>query len=401
MTTIINGSSPSITFSDNTTQTTAGLPLTGGTITGNVTTSGLTIGTTAIGAGNATRFKNRFINGNMAIDQRYAGGAISAATLGSGGYTVDRWAYAATQSAKFSAQQNQGSVTPPIGFNNYLGFTSASAYSVLSTDIFTVRQYIEGFNFCDLGWGTANAKTITVSAWVYSSLTGTFGGSILNYAGTRSYPFTYSIPTANTWTQISITIAGDTGGTWVGASSAGAAFISFGLGAGSTYSGTAGSWSSSQLYSATGATSVVGTNGATWYVTGVQLEVGSSATGFDVRDYTSELAMCQRYFYKMSGASAYLRFAVGPANSGTNGSVTFFMQVPMRTVPSSVTTTGSLGIWAGATVYSVSAVAIESVSSSPYTAVLNATSSGLTSGTTYQLIGNADANASVGLSAEL
>jgi hypothetical protein len=257
---------------------------------------GTSVAGSNLGAGNATRFKNRFINGNMAVDQRYAGAAISAATLASGGYTVDRWAYAATQSAKFSAQQNQGSVTPPVGFNNYLGLTSASAYSVLTTDLFTVRQYIESYNFADLGWGTANAKTITISAWVYSSLTGTFGGSFLNYAGTRSYPFTYTISSANTWTQISVTIAGDTSGTWVGASNAGAAFVSFGLGVGTTYSGTAGSWSGSQLYSATGATSVVGTSGATFYITGVQLEVGSSATGFEYNDYGNQLIQCQRYF---------------------------------------------------------------------------------------------------------
>ena len=237
-------------------------------------------------------FKNRIINGAMTIAQ------YSTSSQTATGYqTVDRWAYySGGISGKFNWQQNAGSVTPPVGFSNYLGFTSTSAYSVGATDRFILQQSIEGFNTSDLMFGTASAKTVTLSAWVYSSLTGTFGGTLQNYASTRSYPFTYSIPVANTWTQISITIAGDTGGTWVGASNAASFAVIFSLGAGSTLSGTAGSWASANYVSATGATSVVGTNGATFYITGVQLEAGSTATSFDYRPYGTELALCQRYY---------------------------------------------------------------------------------------------------------
>ena len=266
MTTIINGSSPSITFSDGSAQTSATRP-----------------------------FQNRIINGAMVIDQRNAGASVNPTD---GQYTLDRWTIYRTQASKLTVQQNAGSVTPPVGFSKYLGVTSSSAYSVVSSDYFLLTQVIEGFNTADLGWGTANAKTVTLSFQVYSSLTGTFGGALQNNGASRSYPFTYSIPVANTWTTISVTIAGDTSGTWVGATNGVGMYVYFGLGVGSTYSGTAGAWAGSNFLSATGATSVVGTNGATFYITGVQLEVGSTATSFDYRPYGTELALCQRYFEK-------------------------------------------------------------------------------------------------------
>jgi hypothetical protein len=240
-------------------------------------------------------FKNRIINGGMVIDQRNAGAASTAPATGFG-YLVDRWYYSSSQASKFTAQQNQGSVTPPVGFSSYQGLTSSSAYSVTATDYFILAQYIEGFNTADLAWGTANATSVTLSFKVYSSLTGTFGGVFSNSANSRSYPFTYTISSANTWTSISVTIAGDTTGTWIGATNGIGLKVIFGLGVGSTYSGTAGSWSANTYLSATGSVSVVGTNGATFYITGVQLEKGSTATSFDFRPFGTEFMLCQRYF---------------------------------------------------------------------------------------------------------
>jgi len=243
-----------------------------------------------------TGFKNRIINGGMVIDQRNAGASVTP----NGVYTLDRWVAYQSVASKYSLQQNAGAVTPPVGFSNYLGITSLSAYSILTSDYFSLRQYIEGFNFADMAWGTASAAAVTLSFKVYSSLTGTFGGSLANGAQTRSYPFTYSIPVANTWTQISITIAGDTTGTWVGATNGCGLQLNFGLGVGATYSGTAGgAWGGGNYFSATGAVSVVGTSGATFYITGVQLEKGSVATSFDYRPYGTELALCQRYYQSM------------------------------------------------------------------------------------------------------
>jgi hypothetical protein len=231
----------------------------------------------------------------MRIDQRSAGASITPAS--GGGYSLDRWQYVFSQSSKFNIQQNAGSVTPPVGFKNYLGLTVAAAVTIGSGDYLYIGQKVEGFNAADLAWGTANAKTVTLSFQVYSSLTGTFGGSFTNSDNTRSYPFTYTISSANTWTTISVTVAGDTSGTWDTTNGIGISVI-FGLGLGSTYSGTAGSWAGADYRSATGATSVVGTSGATWYITGVQLEVGSTATPFERRLYNQELANCQRYFEK-------------------------------------------------------------------------------------------------------
>jgi len=254
-------------------------------------------------------FKNRIINGAMVIDQRNNGGSVTGNDVV---FPVDRFRFNVSQSSKLTAQQNQGSVTPPSGFANYLGITSSSAYSVSSTDYFNICQFIEGYNVADFGWGTANAKTVTLSFQVYSSLTGTFGGSILNAAANRCYVFSYSVPSANTWTTVSITIPGDTTGTWLTNSGQGLLLL-FGLGVGSSVSGSAGSWGSTLYRSATGATSVVGTNGATFYITGVQLEVGTQATSFDYRPYGIEIQLCQRYYE----TSYYPGYAV-PTNACPN-----------------------------------------------------------------------------------
>jgi hypothetical protein len=234
--------------------------------------------------------RNRIINGAMVIDQRNAGAAVSG-----NGFPVDRWNVPVSQSSKLTAQQNAGAVTPPAGFTNYAGVTSSSAYSVISSDFFLLGQRIEGFNVADLGWGTANAKTVTLSFWVRSSLTGAFGGSLQNSAQTRTYPYSYTISAANTWEYKTVTIAGDTTGTWLTTNGVGVT-LWFSLGVGSSNTGTAGAWAGSSALAPTGSTSVVGTNGATFYITGVQLEVGTQATSFEYRQYQQELALCQRYF---------------------------------------------------------------------------------------------------------
>jgi hypothetical protein len=266
-----------------------GLPLTTG-VTGVLPEANGGTGTTTGYYG----FKNRLINGSMVIDQRNAGASVTQTT--SSLYVTDRFSIRGSVTSKFTGQQ---STTAPTGFKNSLLCTSSSAYSVGSAEAFFAGQIIEGFNIADLGWGTANASTVTLSFWVRSSLTGTFGGSLCNYAGDRSYPFTYTISAANTWEQKSITVAGDTTGTWP-TDNGGGIGLNIGLGAGATLSGTAGAWAAALYRSATGATSVVGTNGATFYITGVQFEKGSTATSFDYRPYGTELALCQRYFETFS-----------------------------------------------------------------------------------------------------
>jgi hypothetical protein len=265
--------------------------------------------------------KNKIINGNMMVDQRNAGASVTPAN---GKCTLDRWISYLSQASKFTIEQNAGSVTPPDGFINYLGVTSSSAYSVTANDYFLIGQHIEGYNVADLDFGKSTAKTITLSFYVRSSLTGTFGG-VLGNAGNRSYPFTYVISSANTWEKKTITISGDTSGTWTTANSYGLTLY-IGLGAGSTYSGTAGSWSSANYFNATGATSVVATSGATFYITGVQLEAGSTATEFEHRPYTTELQLCQRYYWKNSGN-------IYGGDWAGQGMISYTYPVEMRAVP--------------------------------------------------------------------
>jgi hypothetical protein len=257
--------------------------------------------------------------------------------------------------SKFSVQQNAGSVTPPAGFTNYLGITSLSAYSSAAGDQIFLQQYIEGYNTADLNWGSANAKTITLSFWVYSSLTGTFGGALENSNGSRSYAFTYTVSSANTWTQASVTIAGDTSGTWQTTTSTGIQCY-WNLGCGTTYSKTAGSWGSNNVQNATGSVSIVGTNGATLYITGVQLEAGTTASPFEYRQYGTEFNLCQRYFQKCDSF-------FGAGNTTTNWVGIMTLQQTMRTTPS----IGQTGV-----VYVSDFTAIDTVQSSASASVINA-----------------------------
>ena len=276
--------------------------------------------------------KNKIINGNMAIDQRNLAASV---TPGEGIYTLDRWEAKQTTASKFSVQQSTSS--PPAGFTNYARCTSLSAFSVGSSDQFGLRQIIEGLNHSDLNWGTSDAKTITISFWVRSSLTGTFGCALYNYAGDRAYPFTYAISSANTWEKKTVTVAGDTSGTWPTTSTHGMVLF-FSLGSGSGVSGTAGAWSGSFLASVTGATSVVATNGATLDITGVQLEAGSTATEFEHRPYGMELQLCSRYFWRQYNAGQNVIYdRVYWNGSGNNALFNFPAPPGMRIVNATVT----------------------------------------------------------------
>ena len=286
-----------------------------------------------------TAFKNRIINGAMVIDQRNAGASVTPSVST---YTLDRWFCSFSQASKLTIQQNYGTVAPPAGFTNYLGIKVAATATVGSTDYFEVYQRIEGFNAADLGWGTANAKTVTLSAWVYSNTTGTFGGALRNSADNRSYPFTYSIPVANTWTQISVTIAGDTSGTWLTNNGTGV-LITFSVGTGSTYLGTAGSWAATVYGGATGQNSLMGSTSNYLYFTGVQLEKGTTATSFDYRPYGTELALAQRYCQAISGMS------IGRVVTNATAGASFMSPVLFRTAPTASNITYTLSTGAAGT----------------------------------------------------
>jgi hypothetical protein len=346
-------------------------------------------------------FKNRIINGAMVIDQRNAGASANNVAA-SGTYAIDRWRYYGTSVNKFSVQQNAGSVTPPTGFTNYLGITSLSANSPDATDEYAIQQYIEGYNIADLDWGTANAKTITLSFWVRSSLTGTFSGVAKNNAGNRTYPFSYTINQANTWEYETITIPGDTTGSWLTTNGRGIALF-FNLGTGSTYLQTANAWTASFANGATGSVNVLGTNGATFYITGVQLERGTQATSFDYRDYGRELQLCQRYFQKITGntSNGYANFANAVAYTSGSGAFRFqiYLPVVMRTAPSfaQVGNFVLLGVVSG----SVSGMSLADSGGNPIVGMLFTSPSAGSAGQVSVLRGDNDTTAAMLFSAEL
>ena len=346
-------------------------------------------------------FKNRIINGAMVIDQRNAG-----ASVGSGASTfwaVDRYQVNESVASKLTAQQTPSATETgyatrvAAGFSNYLAFTSSSAYSVGSGDYFFFRQRIEGTNSSDLAWGTSAAKTVTLSFWVNASLTGTYSVMITNTGQARTYIASYTVNAANTWEQKTITIAGDQSGTWLTTTGVGVD-VNFCLGSGSTYTtSTLNTWSGNFYLGATGQVNVVSTSGATFYITGVQLETGSTATSFDYRPYGTELNLCQRYFVSYGGVSVYEAIATGVSDGANSASFPISTPVPFRSSPS---VSGNNLRIVGATGISVSSVAINQ-NASQNVAFILANATGATAGSAYYLGANNSTAMRLQLSAEL
>jgi len=273
-------------------------------------------------------FRNRIINGAMVIDQRGAGVITRSGTSNS--FTVDRWLANVSNDGTITVEQV---VDAPATFVNSLKITVTVADSSLSALQYAlIRQTIEGYSVSDFAFGSASAQTITLSFWVKSSVTGTFGGCLRNNAANRSYPFSYSINAANTWEKETITIPGDTSGIWLTTNGVGLD-LDLTVASGTTYAGTAGSWSGGTYITATGTTNLMATLNATWQVTGVQLEKGSTATAFDYRPYGTELQLCQRYLVVYGGSGNYDIVGVGFGVASTLTNIQTFFPVQMRTTP--------------------------------------------------------------------
>ena len=245
-----------------------------------------------------TGMKNRLINGAMNVDQRLAGGLQSVVITDT--FLLDRWLAHFSAFASLRYQQNQGSLTPPAGFANYLGALVYGPGTPGASDYYGVEQRIEGNNTWDLGFGTANASSLGLSFWVQSSIAGLYGGSICNGSGgaaTRCYVFSYAISAPNAWQKINLVIPGDLTGTWAGQVNTTSMILHFSLGAGTNFESSGGSWQTvtNQLSGVTGEVNLVKTNNATWDVTGVQLEANVTSP-FEFRPFAVELALCQRYY---------------------------------------------------------------------------------------------------------
>jgi hypothetical protein len=281
-----------------------------------------------INGGPISGTRNRIINGDMLISQRYGQTPTLFSVTGTA-YILDRWSGTTTiaNNMRFTCI-NDAPATFPTS-NKAEAVTGAT---ISATDVFALSQLIEGFNVIDFGFGTATASTVTLSFWVKSSLTGTHSGSLRNSGLNRSYPFTYSISAANTWEKKAITIPGDTTGTWLKDNGVGIA-VGFDLGTGTTFRGTAGAWAASNFIGATGAVSPMETAGATWFITGVQLEPGTVATPFERRSYGQELALCQRYYARLNANSVYGAFGSGRVALTTRADIYVKYPVAMRVAP--------------------------------------------------------------------
>lgn len=311
------------------------------TVNTTVNSTTVSVGGVAVNAASLNPFqgmKNRIINGDMRIDQRYIGNT-TANTIS--GYTVDRWIVTnGGTTGKMVAQQNAGGVTPPPGFSHYLGISSQSSYTPGAADYYGIYQWVEGYTASDFAWGTASAKTVTLSFWVRSSLTGTFSGVIqgINGGTYRTYPYTYTISSANTWEYKTITITGDTSAPTGGyvSTNAGMFHVYFSVGCGATYStSTTNSWISSNVLNVTGGVNVISTSGATFYITGVQIEIGSSATLFERRSFQTELALCHRYYWKSTynNSGAGWPGILGNCYTQAYYGISFNLPSRMRAVP--------------------------------------------------------------------
>ena len=313
----------------------------------NVNSSGIAqaAGGGTAGTNGAIGFKNRIINGAMLFDQRNNGSSVNGPTSGSA-YALDRYVFTnSTGTSKFTIQQNSGNAPLTQGFSQCMKITSTSAYTPSAGDYIYFTQKIEGYNVQDFSFGNSSAKTFTLSFWVNCSVTGTYAGSIINANGDYNYPFTYIVNSANTWEQKSITITGATAGTWLTNSNTGLQVI-WNLGYGSNYSGTAGAWTTSGFYSVTGSVNLVATNGATMYLTGVQVELGTAATNFDVRSYGTEFGLCCRYWQQFpnGGAASIAGASAMPlwVSTSSGGSTRIMLPFSMRTDPTA-TYAGTLG----------------------------------------------------------
>lgn len=300
-------------------------------------------GTAVWNAASTFGFKNRIINGGMQVNQR--GGTISAsATVNT--YGIDRFAMRTTLGSAVVSMQ-QSTVAPANFYNSLLCTVTTAASSLAADDLTALFQRIEGVNVADLGWGTASAQPVTLSFQVRSSVTGTYGVGVQNDAGNRSYPSTYTINAANTWETKTITIPGDTSGTWNLGTTSTALYVFFSLGAGSNYTGgTTNAWNAADRRGASGQVNWCATLSNTFYITGVQLEKGSTATSFDYRPYGTELQLCQRYFCIFNGSAS----SAGLLNQALWTATTAYGVLPFP-VTMRATPTGSYSALADFTTY--------------------------------------------------
>ena len=367
-------------------------PMYNGTITANAVTP-------------SVNMKNRIINGAMVIDQRNAGASVT--TNNNAGYGLDRWNFRGTYTTARTFSYVKDTTVFPTGFSSSVKITVVTSGSPAAGDAFLFNQSIEGFNVADLDYGLATAKTLTLSFWVRSSVAGTYGLELVSFNSsgniTRAYGSSYVINSPNTWEQKSIIITGDTTQALQTDNKA-ALSVLFDLGSGSSrIAPTSNVWGSSgdsQSPAVAGGVALIANAGATFYITGVQLEVGSTATSFDYRPYGTELALCQRYFYLLGKTSTYSTMGIAIGADTTESLYISPLPVTMRATPS-YSTAGNLRIYNGATrAITSSSINAHATPNIPSTTFI-ASGGGLAAGQGLNISANNDVTAYIAFSAEL
>ena len=340
-----------------------------------------------------TGFKSRIINGGMTIDQRNAGASVTPSATGAV-YTLDRWyLFSLPAASKFSVRQ----VAAPAGFTGFTNaalITTASAIAGTAADVYAFDQAIEGYNIADLKWGAAGAQTITLSFWAQASITGTYAVCILASGGNATYATTVSL-TANTATYCSITVPGPTIGTYGTTNNAGF-YVIFDMGSGSNYdTPTPNAWAAGNYGTVAGTVKLVRNAGATFYLSGVQLEKGSTATSFDYRPYGTEMSLCQRYYWRMGGAQfggAFMPMVLFTGISTTSLAGNIQLPVRVRTPPTSITLGGTAPSISGGTITTNLTLDRNSYDST----MVYISGTGFAAGTSYRWIGSSDATTFLG-----
>jgi hypothetical protein len=276
---------------------------------------------------------NRIINGAMTIDQRNAGASVTG--IGNNAYITDRFSYHRAGGGVTAVFNSQQSTTAPTGYSNsaYLTATTGQTLGASGGRYMVMRHAVEGFNIADV---LKNQGTVTLSFYAYVSNAGTYSLVFKNITQNSSYATTYSVTTANTWQFITVTFAINTSsGTWNYTTGTGLEIFWVLDADDDVCASSNNSWVSGAVYGASGQSHGKVTSGATFYITGVQLEAGSSASPFEHRQYGQELVLCQRYFQvyggQPGGGPNFQGYGVGDMNS------VYPFTTEMRVIPTSAT----------------------------------------------------------------
>jgi hypothetical protein len=297
--------------------------------------------------------KNRMVNGDFLFDQVNEGNNYTI-TGGSFQHCMDMTSALAQGTGVFTVAR--GFTSPPTFFIRYLtaACTTADA-SIGSTDVYALRMRTEGYSVRDFSLGNSTAKTFTISFWVRSSLTGTYCVTVHNNATNRSYVTEYTINVANTWEYKTVTLTGDLTGTWENSTNTGLSLV-WALAVGTNNQTAPNVWTAGGFYATSNQVNWMSSNTSrTFDLTGVQVELGSTATAFGLRAYQTELALCQRYYEKSYNLGVTVPTSTndGAINDGTsstgagavNRSILFKANKRVNPTLTAYTLSGTSGSW--------------------------------------------------------